>query len=156
MANGDSAIATGLAGSPVTVDVLANDTDPDGDPLSIQSVSVPAHGAATIVAGKVVYTPSATYVGPDSFTYTIDDGHGGTSSATVTVDVQNRNPIANADTLLALSGIAANVDVVANDTDPDGETLALLSVDPTSTQRRHDHDRRRRRAVHVGRGLRRH
>ena len=128
----DSAIASGNAGSAVTIDVLANDTDPDGDALTITSVTVPAHGTAVIVAGKVVYTPSAIYVGPDSFSYTISDGHGGTSSATVSVDVQNRNPIANPDTLVALTGLAATVDVVANDTDPDGETLSLLSVDPTS------------------------
>ena len=132
VANGDSAIATGLAGSPVTVDVLANDTDPDGDPLTLVSVGAPAHGSASIVAGKIVYTPSATYVGPDSFTYTIADGHGLTSSASVSVDVQNRNPVTSPDTLLALVGIAATVDVVANDTDPDSETLSLLSVDPTT------------------------
>jgi hypothetical protein len=132
VANPDSAIATGLAGSPITVDVLANDTDANSDPLTLVSVSVPAHGTAALVAGKVVYTPSATYTGPDSFTYVISDGNGGTATGTVSVDVQNRNPIANPDTLAALSGTATTVDVIANDTDPDGETVSLLSVDPTS------------------------
>ncbi|HEY3924112.1 MAG TPA: Ig-like domain-containing protein [Acidothermaceae bacterium] len=132
VANADSAIATGLAGSPITVDVLANDTDANSDPLTLISVSVPAHGTAALVAGKVVYTPSATYAGPDTFTYSISDGNGGTATGTVSVDVQNRRPIANPDTLAALSGTTTTVDVVANDTDPDGETVSLLSVDPSS------------------------
>ncbi|HEY6056877.1 MAG TPA: S8 family serine peptidase, partial [Candidatus Limnocylindrales bacterium] len=75
-------------GSPVSVPVLANDSDPDGDPLSVVSVTTPAHGTATIDAGTTVtYTPAAGYSGADGFGYGISDGRGGTASATVSVTV---------------------------------------------------------------------
>ncbi len=128
----DTATASGLAGSPITIPVLANDSDPNGDPLSIVSVSTPAHGTATISGADLVYTPDATYAGPDPFTYTISDGRGGLSSAAVLVTVQNRDPVANADAFTATTGVPTAVAVLANDTDPDGEALAVLSVDPTS------------------------
>ena len=56
------------------IDVLANDTDADGGPKSIASVTQPAHGSAAITgAGTgLTYTPAANYCGPDSFTYTLE------------------------------------------------------------------------------------
>ena len=71
----------------VSVPVLANDSDPDGDPLSIQSVGSPAHGDASRSGDQVVYTPDPDYCGDDSFTYTASDGNGGSDSATVSVTV---------------------------------------------------------------------
>ncbi len=74
--------------TPTTVAVLANDSDPDGDPLAVASVTQPAHGNAAINAdGSVTYTPAAGFSGSDSFTYTVSDGWGGTASATVSVSV---------------------------------------------------------------------
>ena len=70
------------------LDVLANDSDPDGDPLTIVSVSAPGNGQAAISGDVILYTPAAGFVGTDSFTYTIDDGFGGQATATVTVTVQ--------------------------------------------------------------------
>src|SRR5262249_35798713 len=70
------------------IDAVANDSDVDGDTLAVVSVTQPAHGAAAITGLHVVtYTPAANYNGSDSFGYTIDDGHGGTASATVAVTV---------------------------------------------------------------------
>jgi hypothetical protein len=66
---------------------LANDTDADKDGLTITSVTAPSHGVAQVVDGMVRYTPSGGFVGTDSFGYTINDGVGGTASATVTVTV---------------------------------------------------------------------
>lgn len=74
-------------GQAVAVAVLANDSDPDGDALSVTAVSKPAHGTATIANGAVTYTPAAGYTGPDSFTYTVADGRGGTATGTVTLTV---------------------------------------------------------------------
>lgn len=72
---------------PVDVDVLANDSDPDGDALSVSQVSDPAHGTASVQGGLVRYEPAADFAGTDSFTYTVRDGRGGTDQATVTVTV---------------------------------------------------------------------
>src|SRR5439155_128949 len=55
--------------------VLANDTDPDGDPKTAVLVSSPSHGTLTLNAdGSFTYTPAANYNGPDSFTYKANDG----------------------------------------------------------------------------------
>ncbi len=82
----DDAVSTG-EGDAVDIAVLANDTDVDGDSLSIASVADPAHGTAAVVSGKVRYTPDANFIGTDSFTYEVSDGHGGEDSARVTVKV---------------------------------------------------------------------
>ena len=75
----------------VTVDVLANDTDPDGDALHVESVSAPEHGTARSVSGGVAYTPEANYHGTDRFTYVVSDGGGGTAEAAVEVVVVSAN-----------------------------------------------------------------
>ena len=75
--------------TPVVVSVLANDSDPDGDALSVSSFTQPSNGAASLnAAGAFRYTPNSGFTGVDSFTYTITDGHGGTSTATVTLTIQ--------------------------------------------------------------------
>src|SRR5947209_4904214 len=67
-----------------TVSVLANDSDVDGDSLTVTSVTQGAHGSVVANAdGTVSYTPAANFNGTDQFTYTISDGQGGTASATV-------------------------------------------------------------------------
>src|SRR2546426_451376 len=75
-----------------TIAVLATDTYPLGDPVAVRSVGAPAHGGAAINPdGTISYTPGLNYNGPDSLSYTIGDGHGGTASATVTVTVTAAN-----------------------------------------------------------------
>ena len=74
--------------TPVTIGVLANDSDPNGDPIAIANVTAPRDG--TVVAGgggSLTYTPAVGFVGTDSFTYTIEDGRGGRATATVNVTV---------------------------------------------------------------------
>ena len=71
--------ATTAEDTAVSVAVLANDTDLDGDTLAVSSVTAPAHGNAVINPdGTITYTPAANYNGADSFSYTIGDGNGGT------------------------------------------------------------------------------
>src|SRR5262249_54729912 len=71
-----------------TLSVLGNDSDPDGDALSLTRVTAPAHGTATLQPGGVIlYAPASDYFGSDSFAYTISDGHGGTADATVHLTV---------------------------------------------------------------------
>ncbi len=75
-------------GRPVDIDVLANDSDADGDALSVESVTQPPHGTASVEAdGAIRYTPAAGFQGPDGFSYTVSDGRGATASAGVSVDV---------------------------------------------------------------------
>jgi hypothetical protein len=78
--------ATTVNGFPVTINVLANDSDPDGDPLTVTGVTDPPNGTAVNNGdGTVTYTPDCGFFGIDSFDYTISDGQGGTDTGTVTV-----------------------------------------------------------------------
>ena len=127
--------ATTPEGSPVAIDVLANDSDPDDDDLSIASVTDPAHGTATVVNGKVSYTPDPGFAGTETFSYTITDPTGATATAQITVVVvplPNRGPDANDDTVSVAAGDEVRIPVLANDTDPDGDVLVIGEVsDPT-------------------------
>jgi Ca2+-binding RTX toxin-like protein len=74
---------------PTAIDVLANDTDIDGGPKGVASVSTPAHGTATATGTGLTYQPAAGYCGPDSFTYALNGG----SSAGVAVTVTCPPPV---------------------------------------------------------------
>ncbi|NBB96533.1 MAG: hypothetical protein GVY16_12465, partial [Planctomycetes bacterium] len=72
----------------VTIDVLANDSDPNaGDVLTVDSVTQGASGSVTNNGSDVTYTPDAGFTGTDTFDYTVSDGNGGFDTATVTVTV---------------------------------------------------------------------
>jgi hypothetical protein len=72
----------------VDIEVLADDSDPDGDPLSILAISQGSQGSVEILPnGTLRYRPVPGALGSDSFQYSIGDGHGGTASATVTVTI---------------------------------------------------------------------
>jgi VCBS repeat-containing protein len=111
--------------------VLANDTDADHDPLTVSAHTNPAHGTLTINPdGSFTYTPAGNYCGPDSFTYTANDGHGGTDTATasITVTCVNHAPNAVDDAYTTNQDTALTVNapgVLANDTDPDGDALTV-------------------------------
>ena len=120
--------------TPVTIDVLGNDTDVDGDTLTISSVGTPSNGTATIQGGQIVYTPNANFSGTDTFTYTVTDPDGLTDTATVTVTVGEENdaPVAMDDTVTVDEDSTTTLDPLANDSDPDGDPLSILGT-PTST-----------------------
>jgi hypothetical protein len=115
----------------VTINVLANDIDPDDDPLQVQSVRNGTNGAVTIVnnAGAVLYTPNPNFFGTDSFTYTVTDG-GGNSAATVTVTVTPvpDPPVANDDAAATPEQTPVTIGVMANDLDPDGDPISVTGV----------------------------
>jgi hypothetical protein len=69
----------------VNVAVLANDYDPDGDALTVTATGPASGGFVTTDGVTVTYTPYADYNGPDSFSYTISDGTGGTATAQVSI-----------------------------------------------------------------------
>lgn len=115
----------------VDVSVLANDTDVDSDTLSVASVTQPSHGSAAINAnGTVKYTPAANYNGTDTFTYTVSDGHGGSDTATVTITIAavNDAPDAVNDAVNASEDAALDINVLANDTDAENDTLTITGI----------------------------
>jgi hypothetical protein len=74
------------------IDVLANDTDPDSDALVVTSVTQGAHGVVINNGASVSYTADADFIGTDTFTYTIDDGHSHADTASVTITVEDTTP----------------------------------------------------------------
>uniref|UniRef100_UPI0035A2BAB9 tandem-95 repeat protein n=1 Tax=Vibrio parahaemolyticus TaxID=670 RepID=UPI0035A2BAB9 len=118
-------IATTQEDSAVTIDVLPNDTDVDGDKLSIQSASVPeAQGKVEIVEGKLVFTPAENFNGDAEITYTVTDGEL-TDEAKVTVTV---NPVNDAPTIKVEAVESITEDAVNTDT-----VVATLTVRDTDT-----------------------
>ncbi len=85
IAGNDTAETT--QGSSVTIDVLSNDSDPDGDPLSLSILAATLHGQVAIENNQIVYTPDAGYTGVDEFTYQITDGQGASATARVSITV---------------------------------------------------------------------
>jgi len=123
--------ATTSEDTAVTIDVLANDSDADGDGLTVQSVGAAANGSVVINGDSTVtYTPAPNFFGGDSFTYTISDGAGGVDTASVAVTVLpvNDPPVALDDTGSTDEDTTTLIDLLINDTDVDGDTLTLLSI----------------------------
>lgn len=123
------------AGNSVSIDVLANDDDVDGDRLTVASVGSSGKGVATTNGAAVTYTARPGTSGSDSFTYRACDSDGACAQATVTVTIRavQRPPNAVDDTAFYHpGGRSGTVDVLANDTHPDGvaldvSTLALVT-----------------------------
>ena len=128
----------------VTVNVLGNDSDVDGDKLTVTGASA-GHGSVTVNAdGTLTYKGDANYNGNDTISYSISDGHGGTASSTVAVTVNDVNdgPVAGADKATVNEDTAVTVNVLGNDSDVDGDSS--------------DRHRRFRRPRHGHRQCRRH
>jgi len=128
--------ANSPTGDPVIVDVLANDTDPDGHPLVVTTPAPSAaHGTVSCTSTACTYTPDSGFSGQDSFTYAISDGHGGTDTAVVTVTVtssSNGSPNAVDDSTTTPEDTQVVVNVLTNDSDPDGDALTVTTPAPTA------------------------
>ncbi|MBK9131666.1 MAG: tandem-95 repeat protein [Gammaproteobacteria bacterium] len=120
------------------LNVLANDSDPDvGDTLTITAVGATSNGGSVINNGaSLSYSPAASYLGPESFTYTISDGMAtATATVNVTVGAGNSAPVAVNDSGInvGMGSTANSLAVLANDSDPDvGDTLTITAVGATS------------------------
>jgi Ca2+-binding RTX toxin-like protein len=122
--------------TPVTIDLIGNDTDVDGDSLTIGTVTVPADQGEVVDNGDgtVTFTPADNFNGPATITYTVVDGQGGedTGEAVVSVGAVNDGPVANDDSDTTDEDTPVTVDLIGNDTDDDGDPLTVISatVDP--------------------------
>lgn len=83
--------ATTLQNETVNINVLANDSDADGDNLSPSIATTPSNGTVAVNNSAIAYTPNNNFIGSDQFTYTIDDGNGGTDTAAVSVTVNSNS-----------------------------------------------------------------
>ncbi|MGF1933493.1 MAG: VCBS domain-containing protein [Nostoc sp. ChiQUE02] len=120
----------------VTINVLANDTDPDGNPRSLDSFTNPTNGTVTrndngtptnLTDDQLVYTPNANYNGNDSFTYTINDGKGGTATATVALTINSVNDAASISGT-ATGAVTEDLNVVSSNLSATG-SLTVADVD---------------------------
>lgn len=114
----------------INVSVLTNDSDDDGDTLSIGGVTTPSHGTAVIAGDAVTYSPTDNYHGADSFDYTVNDGFGGSDTGTVNITVTSGNdpPEAVDDDVSVNEDTPIDIDVLANDTDPDEDSLTVVGA----------------------------
>ena len=130
-----------ISGSSVVINVLTNDSDPDGDSLTLDSLTAPSHGVAVANGNSVNYTSSAGFIGTDTFEYTINDGNNHTDTANITVTINNStnnippsitfNTPSNYTTII--QSILSPVDISVNVQDIDGTVESVtISVDGTN------------------------
>ena len=110
--------------------VTSNDTDPENDSLTVSSVGALDNGGTAVAAtGNIEYTPATGFSGIETFTYIVEDGNGGSATATVIITVTatpNTAPVAVDDTATLVQDTTVSGDVLANDTDADtGNTLTV-------------------------------
>ncbi len=128
--------ATTAEDTPAVIDVKTNDTDPNGDDISIASVGTAQHGTVVILDGTITYTPATNFHGTDTFEYTITDGElTDTATVTVTVTPVNDAPVAVNDAVTVAGNTTNNViAVLGNDTDPDtADSLTVTVLSAPST-----------------------
>ncbi len=121
--------------------LVANDTDADGDTLTVAQFSTATSqggSVANTAFDTFIYTPPADFTGTDTFSYVISDGAGGTADATLAINVVNGAPVVVADPAITIRpGQTATIlgsSLLANDTDPDGDTLTVAQFSTATSQ----------------------
>ncbi|AOW78628.1 hypothetical protein A3Q34_18365 [Colwellia sp. PAMC 20917] len=110
------------------IDVLANDSDVDGDLLTISSANANL-GQVIVVGSQLEYQPVMQFIGIDTIVYAITDGMGGATSASVSIEVlANQKPIANNDIATVKAGQQIIIDVLVNDSDGENDILQVIEV----------------------------
>ncbi len=134
VANNDNP-AGANAGTVQTINVKANDVDPEGAVLTVTILTGPANGMATVNgSGNIVYTPATGFTGTDVITYQVCEpnpscGSPFCATATLTLTVLNLPPpVANNDTKNMIICSTESINLLANDTDPQGDVLTVTSV----------------------------
>ncbi|HCG7080417.1 TPA: tandem-95 repeat protein [Vibrio parahaemolyticus] len=134
--NAENDVITTEEDTAVTIDVLVNDSDVEGDALSIQSASVPSEqGSVDIVDGKLVFTPAENFNGEATITYIVTDGDlTDEAKVSVTVTPVNDSPVAVDDTTSIQEDTVVTIDVLPNDSDVDGDKLSIQSASVPEAQ----------------------
>ncbi|HCH1001054.1 TPA: tandem-95 repeat protein, partial [Vibrio parahaemolyticus] len=134
--NAENDVITTEEDTAVTIDVLVNDSDVEGDVLNIQSASVPSEqGSVDIVDGKLVFTPAENFNGEATITYIVTDGDlMDEAKVTVTVTPVNDSPVAVDDTVSTQEDTVVTIDVLPNDSDVDGDKLSIQSASVPEAQ----------------------
>lgn len=119
------------------IDILGNDSDPDGDMLTVTSASAPNGTVQINTDGTIDYTPNADFTGADTVTYTISDGHGNTATSTVLINVVPvADPPTSADNAVTVDEdseiVLAETHFAFADGDP-GDTLVTVRIDSVPT-----------------------
>jgi hypothetical protein len=124
--------ATTMAGTAVTMAVLDNDSDPDGDALSVVVVTQGQNGSVLITPdNSITYLPTAGFSGADGYSYTVSDGKGASATATAMITVTappNQPPVAINDKGATAANKSVTIAVLANDTDGDGDLLGVAAI----------------------------
>jgi len=124
-------------GQVLAIPAIANDSDPDGDAIRVESVTrQPVNGRVELdeLTGEIIYTPAPQFSGTDRFSYSIVDAFGARAEGEVLVGVMpepavNRDPIALPDSYITIAtGTALEMAVLINDSDPDGDQLRISDV----------------------------
>ena len=113
---------------------LTNDTDPDGDDLTISDVTADRGETSIIDQTMIRYVPPADFFGQATITYTISDRYSAMDTAIIQVEILavNDTPVANPDIAVTTPNVPVNIDVLANDTDADGDILSVVSASATN------------------------
>ena len=114
----------------VTIPVLGNDSDPEGDTLTVTEATSPDGDVVINPDGTITFTPNPDFNGDAEITYTITDGNGNEDTATVTVTVSpvNDDPDAVDDTASTDEDSPVTIDVLGNDSDVDGDPLTVTEA----------------------------
>jgi len=126
----------GPHGQPIAGNVMVNDSDPDGGLLQVVAGTIAtAHGGTVSLAsdGNFTYAPAANFAGPDSFDYTLVDNAGASAVGTVSLTVANNAPTAVSDIVTGVFGSPVSGNVLANDSDRDGDALSVTAAVATTT-----------------------
>jgi len=115
--------------TPVTIAVLADDSDPDGDPLTVSAVTQGEHGLVSTDGRTVVYRSDLNFNGTDAFTYTLSDGDlSNSANVTITVTSVNDPPTAVDDQVTTERNTSVTFNALANDSDLDGDSINVSAV----------------------------
>jgi Ca2+-binding RTX toxin-like protein len=124
-------VFAGARGQPISGNVLANDSDPEGDSLQVVEATIATAGGGLVTLlsdGNFTYAPAAGFAGADSFDYTLFDSAGASAVGTVALNVTNNAPRALSDLVTGTFGTPVSGNVLANDSDPDGDALSVTAA----------------------------